>query len=339
MKIDYNISEQYCASWTAYDAIREIVQNAIDSGKDFYCDADSLYTIISCHGVDLPLEVFTLGVSQKFQRAIGKYGEGFKIAMMVLTREGLHPEMTFGKYRVTGEFRPHEVTGVDTFKLVFEELSEPCSNLTFIFDTGYIDLEVLEERVTQFGDEPLGRPEQEAELLEKKIGYIYVNGLFVTVDKHLKYGYNFRPDSIKLNRDRDIAAGVTWTLAKLYGRGELVDIETLFNMVIEGAHDVNDLRYHLTPEISKGLGEEYLKRFGTKPIDLIGTGDSNDVTYLSVSAYMTLANCNVQLRVKEPVECPHKVLSEFLDTYKELLDPQLLTPFNALIEKAKNWSA
>ena len=33
MLIDYNMSKDYCADWTAIDAIREIVQNALDSGN------------------------------------------------------------------------------------------------------------------------------------------------------------------------------------------------------------------------------------------------------------------------------------------------------------------
>ena len=192
MLIDYNMTRDYCSDWTAIDALREMVQNAIDSTRTFDCDCDKHEIEVTTHGVTLTPKMFAMGYSLKSGTSIGGYGEGFKLGMMILTREGLNPVIYTGKYKVKGEFKVNEVTETETFCLVFTEQDKQETDTTFLCSPGSLDLEELKRKVTPFSERPLPE-ETTVGILYTRPGMIYVNGLFVCEEPKLVHGYNFSP--------------------------------------------------------------------------------------------------------------------------------------------------
>lgn len=85
------ISPDFVQKWTAEQAIREIVQNYLDSRSEFGCDGKILWnkgqTRIRDHGPGLKMKHLALGVSDKSEESIGIFGKGLKQALLVLTRE------------------------------------------------------------------------------------------------------------------------------------------------------------------------------------------------------------------------------------------------------------
>ena len=159
MLIDYNMSKDYCSDWTAVDAIREIAQNALDSGKKYECAADEHEIDVITYGTVLTPQVFSMGVSQKDgKNAIGKYGEGFKIAMLVLTRLELNPVIFTGDLLVKGLFRKHEFTGIETFCLEIHEEQSLTNDTQFICKGTGINIKELESKVTPFAKKPMNIP-------------------------------------------------------------------------------------------------------------------------------------------------------------------------------------
>ena len=89
------ISPNYVHNWGVQEAVRELLQNAIDADKCgykkdvLYNKESNLLTIVST-GVTLPVSSLVLGCSTKDENEslIGKYGEGYKLALVVLLRKG-----------------------------------------------------------------------------------------------------------------------------------------------------------------------------------------------------------------------------------------------------------
>ena len=82
--MEYPISSNYVSAWTVQDATRELLQNAMDSGE-WRVEADG--SLVN-KGTLRP-EHFLLGCSEKTSSdAIGQFGEGLKLALLVLARNG-----------------------------------------------------------------------------------------------------------------------------------------------------------------------------------------------------------------------------------------------------------
>src|SRR5258707_8510533 len=94
-KFTLPISPAYVAHWQLWEAVREIYQNALDEHThDPFCEASINYTdgvlrIFTSKGTLSP-ESLVLGKTSKrddpYQR--GKFGEGYKLSLLVLARIG-----------------------------------------------------------------------------------------------------------------------------------------------------------------------------------------------------------------------------------------------------------
>lgn len=82
----YPISPEYVKSWTPVRAISELIANALDEDPHATVSwADGVLTIAD-DGPGIPEEGLILGVSTKTEKQIGQFGEGKKLACLVLAR-------------------------------------------------------------------------------------------------------------------------------------------------------------------------------------------------------------------------------------------------------------
>lgn len=341
MIIDYNMSRDYCSDWTAIHALREIVQNALDSDKSYDCLASEQGINVLTNNVILHPQVFSMGVSQKNgSDSIGKYGEGFKIAMLVLTRLGLKPQIITGGYNVTGLFRKHEFTGIETFCLNIEERTVPIKDTQFLCLSNGIDLEELGQKVTPFVDKNMDLPAS-IDIWQGRPGEIFVNGLFVAKD-NLVFGYNFNPSKIILNRDRNMVDGIHWQLADYFNSLGVKHAELIFNLIERDAPDIRDLSYRLHDDkLKTELARLFYNKYGddaklSKP----GTtyyGGSNNVSCGS-SASRIYTKCGVEEAKKvTDKDAPSEVLNTWMEQNKKKLRRDVRTSLDNVITRAKGW--
>ncbi|WP_430788154.1 hypothetical protein [Actinoplanes sp. G11-F43] len=84
--IAYPISPDYVKSWTPVRAVSELIANALDEDEHAQVSwADGVLTIVD-KGPGIPEEGLILGVSTKTDQQIGQFGEGKKLACLVLAR-------------------------------------------------------------------------------------------------------------------------------------------------------------------------------------------------------------------------------------------------------------
>jgi hypothetical protein len=341
MLIDYNMSKEYCSDWTAVDAIREIVQNAIDSGQKYECYADEYEIDVTTYNSSLSPEVFSMGISQKSTDAIGKYGEGFKIAMLVLTRLGLNPMIETGKYRVKGLFRKHEFTGIETFCLDVEDIDYSTNSIEFICKATDIDLVELKARIIPFTDSNMKLPTN-VDIMQDRPGEVFVNGLYVAKED-LVFGYNFAPNKIKLNRDRNMVDGVYWQLAKYYSNLGVDKADLIFDLLEKDAPDVQDLSYMLRDKkVLAELARLFYNKYGegakiAKP-GTIYYYSSGSISVSSSAARVYSAAGVSEAKQTIDKDAPDQVLTEWLNTHKRYLRRDVKVDFNKLITRSKGWS-
>lgn len=228
-KYELSLVKSYVQEWTAEDAIREIIQNAIDESNRVEDNAMSVEydpgektLIISNKKSVLTHDTLLLGNTSKAtdDNMIGKFGEGYKLGILVLTREN-HP-VVIQNYGLKETWMARFVNSrrwKDEVLTIFTEKSQIWSkpthnNLSFVIsnvDQGMYDEVVkntlfLKDIYTGEYVEDNYKKTSYGNILfeESEKGRVYVNGLFVITLEDLKYGYDIKARYIEIGRDRNL---------------------------------------------------------------------------------------------------------------------------------------
>lgn len=224
MKIDYPICQDYVQKWGLWEASREFVQNAMDSG-----DYDVIYdsTGMSIRSdVDIPRSCLLLGKSVKAEGSIGKFGEGLKLAMLVLARmERKCVVRTFNE-KWTANFVDVDGFDEEILRITVEE----CSHSNFVNVFIPMTLEEYEEISNNI------LKDRSPHILEGySPGTIFVGGLYVCKLKDFAHAYNLSPTVVTLNRDRDIPSMFDLQVAA----SNLLPKERLLELAIVGSGEIS----------------------------------------------------------------------------------------------------
>ena len=212
---ELSLVKDYVSHWGLAEAARELIQNALDSDSPFVYsfepaegdgEVSRTWTLhlVSEHSRLEPHHLL-LGSTSKAQdsKAIGSFGEGFKIALLVLTRLGFAAAVQNNETIWTPMFRHSRTFEREILCIAERKLSKSEPGLRFSIeglsdaDRAAIEAcclkmqpEVGQIVRTRFGDILLDRP-----------GELYVGSLFITKND-MKFGYNIDPEHISLERDR-----------------------------------------------------------------------------------------------------------------------------------------
>ena len=209
------LSPNYVCNWGIKEAIREILQNSIDANKCGY-DKKIIYNktnqslSITNYGVKLSKSSLVLGCSSKNEDSnmIGKFGEGYKLALIVLLRNNKSvkiynmDEVWLPTFSFSNRFET-DILNINVSKLEDYDVKD---GLSFVISG--INQEMYDELLLYFPciDDHYGNTissENGYILLDDKFkGKMYVEGLYIQYDENFKYGYNFNSDVVNLDRDR-----------------------------------------------------------------------------------------------------------------------------------------
>ena len=236
-RFDLGMSINYCPTWGVVESVREFFQNAHDeeivnpeNKMYFGYDKDSKTLCIGNKNGRLTTNTLLLGQSSKRDNSetIGQHGEGYKVATVVLLRNGKGVKVynradkevwtakTIKSRRYQADVVVFDIEKVSIFKsvpdhdLIFEISGIDEDEYNAIVDSNLFlqDLREGEDYITSNPGYPLTTHMCKVLTGEKHAGKLFVGGLYVTTSKYAKYGYDFAPGLVKLDRDRGFIDGI-----------------------------------------------------------------------------------------------------------------------------------
>lgn len=288
-KYELTISTEYVSNWGIEEAVRELFQNAIDNEITtpenemyFNYSKEDEKLMIGNKTSCLTLDTLLLGSSSKRndKNTIGKHGEGYKIAFMVLLREGksvtvynygsrevwetkLVKSRRFGNQLVPCVF----VNKVAVWnKVPSHDLMIEISGIT---ESEYADIVKsnlnLQDDIGQFFEsENKGRV-----LLEDRYaGKVFVRGLYINSNSNFSCGYDFAPDVIELDRDRKLidTFNLSWQSSQLWNSivnkaDESEARNYALNLIEQNSNDTRYIATVFSEQIHKELKNKALENF------------------------------------------------------------------------------
>ena len=352
---ELSLTRGYVSSWGVAQAVRELLQNSLDSGSPFVYefmrqDDQSTTLVLRSEFSTLSPQTLLLGTSSKADNpnAIGSFGEGYKIALLVLTRASMRVEIHNGKVCWTPTFKLNELFGEELLAIEEQPLDRPHSGLTYhIHDlddsevTAIVDSCLrMQDNVgaikrTKYGDIMLDRP-----------GMLYVGGLFVC-ETDLKYGYNIKPEFLALERDRQTVSN--WDLKRQSTNMwiETGEFGVIAQMTSEEIPDLEYLRYSSNVLVKEACYQHFISRHPGKVIAetdkelkaLVAQGMTvyvgGSTYYSQVSSAQSYRTTYEKTRIK--VAAPQVVLHDWLKANKKDMNRKSIVAFKALIDKAGDW--
>lgn len=280
-KFELSLTSNYVKDWTYPMAMRELIQNGIDQETAGLNSKFSVYykdgsIFLKNTNTKLKANTLLLGRSSKQNddSTVGQFGEGYKIAALVLTRLGkefiIHNQ---GKNETWTCRFVNSKRWSERILTFFIEETDFHGEADLIIEIGNISREEYKELETYW----LGFKDYQSiktsygEILtdEDEVNHVYVNGLYIQCSADLTYGYNFKPQYLILERDRKSCD--SWDVKNLTAKmiqeairaGHITE-NAVFEMMENDNDDVSNAGYIAD---SDTLKESYLKKIDEKYSD------------------------------------------------------------------------
>ena len=383
MIIELPISINYVSKWGINAALRELYQNSIDRFKETFKNLGEglKYTMVSKYyrkgrsllignrNTFLKKDTLVLGNSDKAddKRKIGQFGEGYKLALIVLLRLGYQVtiyngyEIWLPKIAKSNNFN----CDVLMIEILYSENSK-LRNVDLIFAIHGITPKQFKNY--QEFNLSLQRPylcevTSRGEILfdEHHKNKIFVEGLFVCkmVEREtFYYGYNFKSEYIELDRDRNklTSFDLSWAAADMLKElGPTFD-DKILDLMETGSKDIE---YYCNswnnPEPAVRIGSKAYTNFKSQYTGFIPIGDNTDAEQIKkeysnvrmqlipkrIAEVIKMSpeyNNDLKSLEKKEIVFPIHILKKFINKYRKCLPDYFILKFEKIImSKAAYW--
>lgn len=371
-KYELTISTGYVPDWGIVEAMREIFQNALDNeisnpenvmGWSF----EDGTIRVSNKTSKLKVESLLLGCSTKTndKNTIGKWGEGYKIAFMVLLRNNKKIKVyNYGAREVwdvklvkSKRYNGQLITTVFVDKEpVWRKIPEAdlIIEVSGITDDEYKmiqqkNLHLREDTVKNFNCKDIGS----ILLDESERGNIYVKGLFITNLDRLVYGYNFEPSVIDLDRDRRMinAFDIQWQSSRLWIKAGQTSEELLnkaLDLIENNEFDtsyVSNISAFDSRKLADGVAKRFYSKYGDNAVPVTNNHDydyikniekANPIIVTTKIAEMIERSSIVSEESKIYIGSLQERFRKFLEKIEGKLTDEELNEFESLISEVNN---
>ena len=228
--IKLTMARTYVSDWGFWEATRELAQNALDH-KDKTDEKISVgyhkptkKLLITTANCKLSLSSLVLGISDKTDdsSARGQFGEGYKLALLVLVRLGLDVKV-YNQDEIWIPCFEYD-SELDTELLTIKVYENNTASKAVVFAIGGSTPEMaakVKNRLIINREKAIGFKTDFGTILteERFKGKIFVGGLYVsTPELELEHGFDFDPKHVELGRDRGLidSFNVQWLASKMW---------------------------------------------------------------------------------------------------------------------------
>lgn len=325
-KYELSLSRNYVSSWGIEEAIRELLQNAKDSNGEENIDINKSSGTITITNKNTSIHSSTLLLGNTSKKddldKIGQFGEGYKLAILVLLREGKDISISNGNkiWKPSFEYS-------DNFECEVLCIAETDSiGNDLIFEISGFNSQELDNLESQF----LGLNGQAYNSIHTSYGEIltdsnykgkvFVDGLPVYEDDNFDYGYNFKSCYVSLDRDRKSINIYELKRLTALSVACCVDNFAFVDDVIDGkgrdGEYIKDENVKFDDEFKEKYAKHLMDRFNIKECDVVVNKSNSDlIEYVGRKTN------------KEIKEVPKKI-------YADILNSQL-TYSSSVIEEVK----
>lgn len=261
-EIVYPMTFDYVGSWGRWEIVRELVSNAKDTHTPWTMEISNNNLIIKDEGEGLAIRHLLIGKSQKIGDAIGQFGEGLKLALLVATRLGLDVVIESGDYTIYNG--KGEIEGEEVFKLswVKNELPRKGTTVT-ILDWGDEDFSM---RFLEEGDDRIFSTSTSGSIIDDSA--LFTKGVYICDLKDYAFGYNI----VGLDMNRDRAAVSEWNVQCAVGRiwrenKSSYAWRILFQKIAAGGCMEKSMYFSsITPEVAEAISTGFKAAFGDNAV-------------------------------------------------------------------------
>lgn len=346
------LTRDYVRHWGVVEGVRELIQNALDSDSPFEYEwsenKDGISLRITSTYGKLDTKTLLLGSTSKADAKdkIGSFGEGYKIALLVLTRENRPTTVYNNGVTWHPEFFHSRQFESEMLRIVEKkDHSGRGKGLSFVV-TGLTDQE--KENITHMClnmQRSLGEviETSKGQILYDRPGKLYVNGLFVCDITEFTHGYNVKPEYLKLERDRQTVSSfdIKWISKEMWFESERND--EIVKMMDEDIPDMHYANYG-TPEVVK---EACYEHFMNNYKGQIIADDSKELkalvkegmkVYVGGGSYGSTVSSNPNYTTKKiALKTPTTSLKEWLSSNRGNMRTPAIVAFKELITESESW--
>jgi len=378
-QIQLTLSENYVKSWDYWEAVRELLQNGLDQeirdntnvfsfeAKDINSDLGLCTLYFHNKYGKLDPGSLVMGYSDKDENQVGQFGEGYKLALLVLTRLGVKVTIHNQTDAWGVVFKQSRKLKTRLLTITMEKNTLSNNGLTIIVEGVPISfLDELKDKWIGMHDMYKKVVNRNFELLTEKEyqSKVFVNGLFVHEfpNEEFIYGYNFKPGQIELDRDRRSVD--SFNLAYTIGKtGVSPDRTFNFNAIKKNARDMEYYFSHNTDnDLADMVFDDYQKEFGedTFPVEYCEYEEFKKIP--GYKPQMFDSGARAQAIINSPkyqtfvdevrkhkiiVREPYEVLQEFYqkhlkyytENFESINDPTfIIEAFQEILDQSENWS-
>lgn len=200
-KILYPIDVTYCKNWTINDAIREILSNALDTGTEVRVSHDNGIARIADSGIGIAKKDFVFGGSKKGDLQIGQFGEGMKIATLVLARNSRAVKIDTVGYTYEAMLEESAEFETTLFAIRFKK-NQKKSGTAISFECSTEELKEAKGLFLAFQKKEKLAENKFLDVFKDEPGKIFVNGLYTTTIESI-FSYNVKDKALVNTRDRN----------------------------------------------------------------------------------------------------------------------------------------
>jgi len=372
--IPLTMSRTYVSDWGFWEAVRELAQNALDhkdkTGESIsvgYHRPTKKLLITSCN-CKLSLSSLVLGASDKTddESVRGQFGEGYKLALLVLTRLGLSVKI-YNQNEVWIPCFEYD-SELDTELLTIKVYPKDTTAKNVVFSIGGATREMaaqIKNRLIIDREASIGFKTDFGTILteERFRGKIFVGGLYVsTPDLDLKHGFDFDPEHVTLGRDRGLidSFNIQWLASKMWLTIRADDTAALD----EAVKTIYTGGYHSSSgyvgsvgqrnaKITEGVAEKFYTEFPATAVPVTTEEDRKKAlidydnavpVVVTSSVKRVIESSNRFKQVKALLRnrihlTPNEIINELLSKHKHDLGPMYKTLVEELVPLSIRWIA
>lgn len=343
------LSKDYVRHWGVVEAVREIFQNAIDSDSPFEYTIGAESLRITSKFSKLEPKTLLLGSTSKADCTdkIGSFGEGYKIALLVLTRNNRTVTIHNGELLWMPEFKMNHHFGEEILCIRESKYAEGRGKgLSFTIE-GLSQSDLNQITATNMHMwKSIGEviDTSRGQIMIDHPGKLFVNGLFVC-DTELKFGYNVKPEYLKLERDRQTVSSfdLKWLAKDMWFESGKYD--QVAQMIADDVPDMEHANYGTPALVKEACYQIFIENHPGSVVassqkelkEMVAQGMER-VVYIGGSYHSAVTSSKSYVeQVLPKLKSPSELMSEWFKENRGNMRREAIVSFKELMQNSTNW--